>query len=314
MRLEAGRRVLWRGAGELQFGSDPLTAVRLTGLSPAEESVLSRLGDGATTAELRTRARAAGVDGPRIERFVADLRTSGALVGRAAPPDPRAAAVVAVVGLGRTGLALAQDLAAARIGTIILRDERLVGRADVGRGGYHEREIGQPRTSAAARACHDTDLRARTTSPEGTLPDVVVLVEQDVADPVGARSLMASDIEHLSVVVREKDAVVGPLVHPGVSACLRCLDLHRSDLDERWPMVATQLSVLPRSGPRPEDPLLAALAGATAAAQVVALIDGSPVLTVGATLELRLSDGCARRRTWPVHPQCGCTGLPEPPA
>jgi ThiF family len=314
MRLEAGRRVLWRGPGELQFGSDPRTAVRLTGLSAAEESVLSRLGDGATTAELRTRVRAAGVEGARLEQLVADLDASGALIGRTFPPDPRAAAVVAVLGLGRTGLALARDLAAARIGTVLLRDEGPVTRDDVGRGGYHPRDIGQARTAAAARACHDTDVRVRTTVPDATQPDVVVLVEQDVADPVGARSLMAADIDHLSVVVREKDVVVGPLVRPGACACLRCLDLHRCDLDDRWPMVATQLSVRPRGGPRAEDPLLAVLAGATAAAQVVALIEGAPVLTVGATLELRLPDGAARRREWPVHPQCGCTGLPEPPA
>jgi bacteriocin biosynthesis cyclodehydratase domain-containing protein len=314
MRLEAGRRVLWRGPGELQFGSDPRTAVRLTGLSAAEESVLSRLGDGATTTELRTRARAAGADGARIEQLVADLDASGALVTRSMPPDPRATAVVAVMGLGRTGLALVRDLAAARIGTVILRDDGPVDRADVGRGGYHPRDIGQARTSAAARACHDTELRVRTTAPEGTQPDIVVLVEQDVADPVGARTLMAADLVHLSVVVREKDVVVGPMVRPGASACLRCLDLHRCQLDDRWPMVATQLAVRPRSGPRAEDPLLAALAGATAAAQVVGFIEGAPVLTVGATLELRLPEGAARRREWPVHPQCGCTGLPEPRA
>ena len=314
MRLEPGRRVLWRGPGELQFGSDPATAVRLTGLSPAEESVLSRLGDGATTAELQARARTVGVDGERIERFVTDLGRSGALSARTVPPDRRAASVVTVVGLGRTGLALARDLASARVGTVLLRDARPVGRADVGRGGYHERDIGQVRASAAARACHDAEVRVRTTAPDGTRPDVVVLVEQDVADPVGARSLMAADVDHLSVVVREKDIVVGPFVRPGASACLRCLDLHRCDLDDRWPVVATQLAVRPRSGPRPEDPLLAALAAATAAAQVVAGIDGEPVGIIGAALEIRLSDGAPRRREWPVHPYCGCTGLPEPPA
>ena len=46
---------------------------------------------------------------------------------------------------------------------------------------------------------------------------------------------------HLPVRVRDGAGLVGPLVVPGVTSCLRCADLHRSDRDAAWPAVAAQL-------------------------------------------------------------------------
>ena len=46
---------------------------------------------------------------------------------------------------------------------------------------------------------------------------------------------------HLLVRVRDGNGLVGPMVVPGVTSCLRCADLHRSDHDAAWPAVAAQL-------------------------------------------------------------------------
>src|SRR5690606_35179482 len=43
MRLRPGVRVLWRAPGEVQVGTDPRWALRLTGLLPAEERALGAL-------------------------------------------------------------------------------------------------------------------------------------------------------------------------------------------------------------------------------------------------------------------------------
>ncbi len=43
------------------------------------------------------------------------------------------------------------------------------------------------------------------------------------------------------VRVRDGTGLVGPLVIPGMTSCLRCADLHRSDRDAAWPAVAAQL-------------------------------------------------------------------------
>ena len=89
---------------------------------------------------------------------------------------------------------------------------------------------------------------------------VVVLVETDVADPERAPSLVAAGTAHLSVVVREADIVVGPLVVPGDGPCLRCLDLHRTDADPAWPTLAGQLR---DSAPADESAVTAVVASPT---------------------------------------------------
>jgi hypothetical protein len=121
---------------------------------------------------------------------------------------------------------------------------------------------------------------------------------------------MAAEVVHLSVVVREADVLVGPLVRPGGSPCLRCLDLHRADEDPRWPVVATQLAT--RRGRRTgEESVLAAVSGSLTAAQVLAHLDGRTPLTVGGSIDVALPDAVPRVRRWAVHPGCGCTDLPE---
>ena len=51
------------------------------------------------------------------------------------------------------------------------------------------------------------------------------------------------------------------------------------------------------------------MVAAQAALQVLLLIDGTahPV-SIGGTLELALPDWRWRRRSWPLHPACGCSG------
>ena len=68
-----------------------------------------------------------------------------------------------------------------------------------------------------------------------------MLSDSLVADPRMLRDLHAARMPHLPVRVRDGAGLVGPLVLPGVTSCLRCADLHRSDRDAGWPAVAAQL-------------------------------------------------------------------------
>ena len=52
------------------------------------------------------------------------------------------------------------------------------------------------------------------------------------------RELHAAGVPHLPVRVRDGTGLVGPLVIPGVTSCLGCADLHRSERDAAWPAVA----------------------------------------------------------------------------
>jgi bacteriocin biosynthesis cyclodehydratase domain-containing protein len=120
-------------------------------------------------------------------------------------------------------------------------------------------------------------------------------------------SLMRDRVPHLAVSADEAIGVVGPLVIPGRTACLRCMDLTRAERDPAWPLILAQLEGR-ESNPCACDAPLAAAVAAQAAAQVLAFIDravaADPV--VNGTLELVLPGWQWRRRTWPRHPDCSC--------
>ena len=130
--------------------------------------------------------------------------------------------------------------------------------------------------------------------------DVVVVVSAHVTSPVDAAALMRDDILHLPVVFTGRGATVGPLVQPGRTACLMCVEAERTDADPAWPTLAAQL--LHRTGPPVPDAL--ALEAGLVAGQLISGRDR----TAWASRSLQLTAGSARR-TWRVHrphAACGC--------
>ncbi len=141
--------------------------------------------------------------------------------------------------------------------------------------------------------------------PGTALPDLAILVGRHLMEL--RASLMRDRVPHLAVSADEAIGVVGPLVIPGRTACLRCLDLSRAERDPAWPLILAQLEGREPSPCACDAPLAAAVA-AQAAAQVLAFIDravaADPV--ANGTLELVLPGWQWRRRTWPRHPDCSC--------
>ncbi len=137
--------------------------------------------------------------------------------------------------------------------------------------------------------------------PEG--PELVVLAPA-AAEPDRALTdaLFREGRAHLAVRIEPDRAVVGPLVVPGRTPCVRCQDLTRVRMDAGWPHLLAQLC---RQPIRPEASLLA-WAGVMAAVQVRAWLAGSAPDTCGAALELGLPDYRLSTRSWPAHPGCGC--------
>jgi len=138
-------------------------------------------------------------------------------------------------------------------------------------------------------------------------PDLAVLVGRH---PLELRaSLMHEQIPHLAAAADEAIGIVGPLVIPGRTACLRCMDLTRADRDPAWPLILAQLL-----GRQPDlmacDAPLAGAVAAHAAAQALAFIDrpAEAGAVANGTLELVLPSWQWRRRTWPPHPDCDCGG------
>jgi hypothetical protein len=137
------------------------------------------------------------------------------------------------------------------------------------------------------------------------LPDLAVLVGYQ--DPGLGTWLVRSGVAHMAVAAHEAIGVVGPLVRPGLTACLRCLDLTRAGLDPAWPLILAQLTGR-AAEPAACDANLAAMVAAQAATQALTLIDrdAHPPAAQNGTLELVQPSWQWRRRTWPARPDCGC--------
>ncbi len=320
--------MLWRGMTQLQIGTDPRWSIALSDLSPAAARCLAGLPAGSDLRVLRSRLTAAGSGAEEIEAIVGHLGRAALLVEPTAPrpttpdalawslvdgpgagPAARDRFVVRVEGLGRLGLRVAAALATAGVGALDLVDPGGVTVGDVEAGGYRAQDVGAPRVSAAARVLHDAVPRLRLVRPVRP-PALVVLVERHVADPVRHRELLGEDVPHLSVLVREASALVGPLVRPGRGPCLRCVELHRADADERWPAVAAQLVATRTPLVGGEEVTVAAIASGLAAAHVLAYLDGRGDMPLGTAEEVRVPDVLPRRLTWGTHPECGCTAPP----
>jgi len=136
-------------------------------------------------------------------------------------------------------------------------------------------------------------------------PDLVILADtyrRELPD-----QLKRQGVPHLAAAASEAIGVVGPLVLPGSTACLRCLDLTRAERDPAWPLILAQLS---GGGADPPacDTVLAAAVAAQAAAQALAFVDrpAAASAVINGTLELVLPDWQWRRRTWLPHDRCDC--------
>jgi bacteriocin biosynthesis cyclodehydratase domain-containing protein len=144
-------------------------------------------------------------------------------------------------------------------------------------------------------------------------PDPDLLVVVSCGEP--GRSVFSAaaqqSIAHLPVVLDDDRVRVGPLVRPGLTPCLGCLDLTRADWDPAWPVLLHQLG---RPGhlaaPPVVDPVVLHVAAAEIAAEVRALATGRPVRTSGAVVAIGPTHG--DRDSWPVafHHACGCALLP----
>ncbi len=94
---------------------------------------------------------------------------------------------------------------------------------------------------------------------------------------------------------------IGPLVEPGVTACVRCVDAAESERDPRRPLLLEQLAT---RTPGPLEPAVLALAVAWAARDVLGFLARRQATTWSATVDL--GGGVPLVRRWPRHPECGC--------
>ena len=135
--------------------------------------------------------------------------------------------------------------------------------------------------------------------------DVLVVASDHEPDRSWSDQAMADGRPHLWVSVRDLVGVVGPFVEPGSSACLRCVDRSRADLDPCWPTLLDSASV-PRRLVHACDPLLATLVATWAVQAVSVWASGLTPQTRDRTLEIPLGPGVTECVRHHPHPTCGC--------
>jgi hypothetical protein len=136
-------------------------------------------------------------------------------------------------------------------------------------------------------------------------PDFAVIVAHYVIEPEDHGRWLRRDIPHLAVVFGDEAVRIGPIIRPGAGPCLYCLELHRTDSDQCWPAMASQLWHR-RSGI--ESSLVAGEVAATVARLVLAqrVVHRIEPLT---TIEIDAATGERMLREWAGHPECGCASL-----
>jgi hypothetical protein len=309
--LKPGLLTVWRNRDTVQIGIDPRRAIALTGMRGA--AVLLGLLDGSRDlAQILAAAGDAGISAEAADRVITLLAVGGALhdfpvtAYRAMPqglrtrlaPELATAALahgdadggarilarrqgacVRVEGMSRVGLCVASFLTASGIGMVIS-------------AGPPPAVLSPPAGMAGP-------------APASRHPDLVILA--DIHRRELPEILRRGGVPHLAAAASEAIGVVGPLVLPGRTACLRCLDLTRAERDPAWPLILAQLT---GGGADPPacDTVLAAAVAAQAAAQALAFVDrpASASAVSNGTLELVLPDWQWRRRSWAQHDRCGC--------
>jgi bacteriocin biosynthesis cyclodehydratase domain-containing protein len=275
--LDPAMPVLLRPDGAVQVGWDPRRAVLVrppSGLGAADLATLLRSMRSPTPiSELRRQAVDRGLrDGDGLTQLVGQL--VGAGVASACPRARGRAASIRIHGRGPLSELLVESL-----------------------------------RCSGARVAHSSQPHAAV-SPDAV--DLVVLTDYLVADPRMVRDLHARGVPHLPVRVRDGTGLVGPLVIPGVTSCLGCADLHRSDRDAAWPAIAAQLRDTVGVADRATVLATAALA-LSQVNRVIAAVRGqeavpdpAPPQALNATLEFDLGAGSIVARRWAKHPLCSC--------
>ena len=325
--LKSGLLPVWRDRDTLQIGIDPRRAIALSGMGRA--AIVIGLLDGSRDREQVIAAAAGcGVPAEATERVLALLAAGGALDDfalSAVRELPRALRAKLAPEIATSSLAHGDGDGGARA---LARRRSCMVRIDGDR--RIADDLARILTSSGVRNVLSSQDGGREPAPPGPGRDEPGRDEPDREAPRGgldlglgldlvilagrqpldvADRLTRDGVPHLAVTAGEAIGTVGPVVLPGRSACLRCLDYTRAGNDPSWPLILAQLASR-RSEPPACDAALAAAVAAFAAVQALTCIDRSPEASaaVNGTLELVLPDWRWRRRTWRQHPACICAG------
>ncbi len=287
--------------------------VLLSGVAPALAEVLALVDGRQTLPTLRRTARRRRIPEGQLDGALTLLRQAGLVEFPTERQDATrtlAEARLCIVGDGPLAAGLAGPLARSGTAELILAPGRSAPTDGPGIGAIaRQLKADEPELQVTA---------VRQWPEPRHRPADLTIVATETAEPdrVLGAALVRDDQPHLIVRTAGDLAVVGPLVLPGRSACLRCLDLTRAGADPGWPELLAQLC----QTRVPSSELLTSWVVSTALVQIHAALryapgpatpasragPAGPPETLGATVELTGAELAPRLRRWPGHPGCGC--------
>lgn len=301
---------IWRSPHELQFGESK-KALRITGLSPGQERLITLLYRGVADSYYSEVAKTVGATQPEIllkqiepvlldraseptslsaefiENHFADIcraqamhNTDGAVVIEA-----RHQATVYVEGCYNVSKHIVESLARSGVGKIVLDTE-----------------------SDFELRCQTIELKNLRESQLDEI-DFAILVSNNAVSPRSYTRWLRRSVAHLSVVFDSDGVSISPTVHASKTACLNCFHENQTSQDSAWPAVASQLLF---SKQRFDDVSASHFAASIACQRALQLIDESlgfrsePLASAGYRLSLASSE--ISEFTWQFSDTCLCRG------
>ena len=342
-RINPNHQALWRNPFEMQLGLGQSQVV-LKKLTPAQERLIAALYRGIADQQLPAITKELGLskadsdsvleqvgpimlaENPKLKSkveltqdFVAGafaeiIRASllhavdgeAVLIGRAGRS-------IHIEDISRTGLAIAQGLAAAGVGHLISHDEQQVQRADLGPTAYPSQLLGRPRIDALRTMLAASPNKALVSTGKKILEkqlqkiDCAVLIVQQAIEPRRYSHWSNRDVPHIAVSFDTEFASVSPMIIPGQTACLFCLENMRTDQDSNWPVLASQLI---GSQKKFDDAASQLFAAGVVIQKILARIDKVAGFEQSeenlSGYRMNLKTGEINEFVWPKHKACSC--------
>lgn len=289
-RLLPGLRRVALPNSVVQLGADPDRAMVLELPNNRFIDLLNRLDGWLDEAGYTLSARRLGVPSAEAAYLLKQLRGAGLLIDTAAlSPDGLPGVRRPAMSPEASALAMRRDQPPGPVLAARHRQHVFVN----GSGRLAHQVADLLRDSELGRVwCHDDGRRGK--------PTFAVLVNTVQPPALTARAHARRGLPYLTVAVLDGAVHVGPLVRPGASACVRCVELHYRDSLPHWRNTV--------AGDGDADLLEATLRGMAAsmiAAVVMQHIDGEACDAEATTIQIRPSLKIDRKH-WEPHHDCGC--------
>lgn len=342
-RINPNHQALWRTPFEMQLGLGQSRVV-LKSLTPAQERLIAALYRGIADKQLPTITKQLGLskaesdfvleqvepimlaENPKPEsknelspEFIAGafseiIRASllhavdgeAVLIGRAGRS-------IHIEDISRTGLTIAQGLAAAGLGHLISHDEKQVLPVDLGPTGYPSQLLGWPRVDALRTILAASPNKSMVSTGKKLLEqqlqkiDCAVLIVQQAIEPRRYSHWVNRDVPHVAVTFDTEFASISPMIIPGQTACLFCLDSMRTKHDANWPVLASQLIA---SQKKFDDAASQLFTAGVVIQKILARIDKVAGFELSeenlSGYRMNLKTGEITEFIWPKHSACGC--------